>query len=163
MRSGDQHDLPAMLVLLDAAVAWLVARGAKGQWGGEPFSANFAMVDYLSRIVTLGELRVAQDSAGRAVGTYVLGARPDYAPAIAEHERYIEAMVTDRRLAGNGIGGLLIEDAILRARASGATKLRADCWSKSARLVRWYEQQGFERGDIVLVGDWPAQLLSLSI
>jgi GNAT superfamily N-acetyltransferase len=158
-----KHEFHAMLTMLDAAVAWLVARGGEGQWGKEPLSMNGAMVEYLSHIITLGELRVAQNSTGRVVGGYVLGGRPNYAPSISEPERYIEAMVTDRRFAGNGIGGLLVADAVLRARAVGATRLRTDCWSGSARLVRWWEEQGFNRGATVLVGDWPAQLLDMPI
>ena len=93
----------------------------------------------------------------------MLGARPAYAPAVDLPERYIEAMVTDRRLAGRGIGSSLVADAVARARAAGATVLRADCWAESERLVRWYEQQGFAREHVVRVDGWPAQLLRRAV
>jgi GNAT superfamily N-acetyltransferase len=160
---GDARDLERVLALLDAAVLWLVARGAEGQWGSEPFSTSPLMVAYLHRIVEAGELRVARDSTGRVVGGYVLGGRPEYAPVVAGVERYVEAMVSDRTLAGHGIGGLLVRDAIERSRAVGASLVRADCWAGAEGLIRWYEAQGFDRGGLVLVGEWPAQLLSKSV
>jgi GNAT superfamily N-acetyltransferase len=160
---GDARDLESLIALLDAAVVWLVDRGAGGQWGSVPFSASPAMVVYLRRIAEAGELRVARDATGRVVGGYVLGGPPGYAPAVARVERYVEAMVSDRTLAGRGIGAALVRDAIERSRAAGASLVRADCWAGAERLIRWYESQGFERGDVVLVGDWPAQLLRMSV
>jgi GNAT superfamily N-acetyltransferase len=163
IRAGDERDLASMLRLLDAAVVWLVARGATGQWGSDAFSANAATVDYLASIVGSGELRIAEDAGARALGGYVLGDRPAYAPAIPEPERYLEAMVVDRAHAGRGIGARLVADAVDRARIAGATVLRADCWAQAGRLIGWYEEQGFVRGDVVRVGDWPAQLLLMPV
>lgn len=40
IRPGGEDDVPAVLALLDGAVAWLVARGRPGQWGVDPLSAN---------------------------------------------------------------------------------------------------------------------------
>jgi GNAT superfamily N-acetyltransferase len=159
VRSGQAGDLAELLRLLDGAVEWLGARGAAGQWGREPFSASEAMVAYLEEIVAAGELRVAADVDGAVVGGYVLGARPAYAQPIAEPERYLEAMVSDRHLAGRGVGSLLVMDAVARSSDLGAYVLRADCWAEGARLIRWYEAQGFTRDGVIRVGDWPAQLL----
>jgi GNAT superfamily N-acetyltransferase len=163
IRPGDAHDLSELLRLLDSAVEWLAARGAEGQWGSAPFSASSAMVDRIARITADGELRIAVDAVRRVVGGYVLGPRPSYAPAIREPERDIEAMVTERALAGRGIGSLLVEDASARARAAGVHVVRTDCWAGAPRLVRWYEERGFERGDVVDVDGWPAQLLRMPL
>ncbi|WP_258563535.1 acyltransferase domain-containing protein, partial [Streptomyces phytophilus] len=38
IRTGGPADAPAVLALLDAAVAWLTAQGRTEQWGTEPFS-----------------------------------------------------------------------------------------------------------------------------
>ena len=163
IRAGDSHDLPAMLRLLDAAVEWLVARGAEGQWGSVPFSASPVMVDNLARIAAAGELRIALDADRTIVGGYVLGNRPSYASAIEEPERYIEAMVSARTHAGRGIGALLVDDAAARARTAGAQVLRTDCWAHAPRLVRWYEERGFQRAEVVDVHGWPAQMLRMPL
>jgi GNAT superfamily N-acetyltransferase len=163
IRPGDLHDLPAMLRLLDAAVAWLVARGAEGQWGSVPFSASPTMVDHVTRIAAAGELRIARDADRTVVGGYVLGSRPSYASAIEEPERYIEAMVTARTHAGRGVGALLVDDAAARAREAGARVVRTDCWAQAARLVRWYEERGFRRAEVVDVDGWPAQMLRMPL
>lgn len=163
VRPGTPHDLGAVLGLLDAAIEWLVRRGADAQWGSEPFSTNPVMVDYLSQITAAGELRVARDQSDQLVGSYVLGPRPVYAPIGSEPERYIEAMVSARALAGQGIGTLLVNDAIDRAGTLGAHALRTDCWAEAPRLIRWYEQRGFTRGERVEIGEWPAQMLHLSL
>ena len=121
------------------------------------------MVDHLTRIAADGELRIALDPAGTVVGGYVLGERPSYAPEIEEPERYIEAMVSSRAHAGHGIGARLVDDAITRARGAGAHVLRADCWERAPRLVRWYEEQGFARAEVVDVAGWPAQMLRMPL
>ena len=163
VRRGGADDLHEILGLLDAAVEWLVGRGAEGQWGSDPFSTNSSMVRHLSQIISAGELRIAHDQSKRVVGGYVLGPRPSYAPIVAEPERYIEAMVTARALAGRGIGTLLVSDAIDRARLAGAHAVRTDCWAEAPRLIRWYEECGFEQGDRVWVGAWPAQMLHMAL
>jgi GNAT superfamily N-acetyltransferase len=163
VRRGGADDLHEILGLLDAAVEWLVARGAEGQWGSDPFSTNASMVRHLSQIISAGELRIARDQSERVVGGYVLGLRPAYAPVIRGAERYIEAMVTARDLAGRGIGTLLVDDAIDRARLADARAVRTDCWAEAPRLIRWYEECGFERGDRVWVGAWPAQMLHMAL
>jgi GNAT superfamily N-acetyltransferase len=157
---GSLDDLPVLLALFDRAVEWLVSRGQEGQWGSTPFSENAAMSDHLRQIVAAGDLRVARDGGGAVVGGCVLGDAPSYAPASGEPACYLEAMVSDRRLAGGGIGSLLVADAVERTLAAGARLLRTDCWDGAPGLVRWYERQGFEAGEVVLVGAWPARMLA---
>lgn len=140
-----------------------MARGQPEQWGQTPFSSNPAMVGYLETIVGAGDLRLARDDDRAIVGAVVIGAAPVYVPVEDVSERYLEAMVSDRRLAGRGIGTLLIEDAVARARAAAARQLRCDCWAGSERLIAWYEQQGFERAERIDVDGWPAQLLRMRL
>jgi GNAT superfamily N-acetyltransferase len=160
VRPATQEDLGRVLELFDAAVVWLVARGAAGQWGREPFSSTAARRDQLAGIASRGEPRVACDDTGEIVGFSVLGDRPAYAPPVGEPERYLEALVTDRARAGEGIGSALIADAVALTRAAGVALLSTDCWAGAPRLVRWYEQHGFAAGAAFLVGAWPAQQLA---
>jgi GNAT superfamily N-acetyltransferase len=152
-----------MLRLLDAAIIWLNARGGGRQWGSVPFSTNRAMVEYLAAVANAGEVRIAHDAAQAVVGGYILGERPEYAPATTESERYIEAMVSDRALAGQRIGTLLVEDAIACSKATGAVSLRTDCWAEANRLIQWYEQHGFTRRERIAVAGWPAQMLHMPL
>ena len=96
-------------------------------------------------------------------GCCVVGPAPQYAPAAEEPERYLEALVTDRELAGQGIGTLLVDDAERLGRAAGARVLRSDCWAEAEGLVRWYERLGFQRDGVKLVGTWPAQMFRRSL
>jgi GNAT superfamily N-acetyltransferase len=160
---GSLDDLAALLPLFDRAVEWLVELGQEGQWGATPFSESAAMSGHLRGLVAAGDLRVARAAGGAVVGGCVLGDAPSYAPAFVEPSRYLEAMVTDRRLAGRGIGSLLVADAVERTLAAGVGVLRTDCWDGAPGLVRWYERQGFEAGGVVLVGAWPARMLALRV
>jgi GNAT superfamily N-acetyltransferase len=121
------------------------------------------MVAYLQTIVDAGDLRLARSADGAIAGALVVGEAPAYAPVEDVPERYLEAMVSDRRLAGRGIGALLVADAVDRARAAGAEQLRCDCWAGAERLIAWYEQQGFERAERIDVDGWPAQLLRMRL
>lgn len=155
--------MPRVLELFDDAVTWLVARGAAGQWGSEPFSATPAGREQLAAIAGRAAPRVACDRTGAVVGFYVLGHRPAYAPPATGPERYLEAMVGDRAHAGTGIGPALIADAVALTREAGVPLLCTDCWAGAPRLVRWYEGQGFTAGATFLVGDWPARQLELRV
>jgi GNAT superfamily N-acetyltransferase len=158
-RAGDPADHAAYLALLDAAVAWLVERGQAGQWGSQSFSSSAVMREYVRDIVSAGELRVAVDPSGNVVGGCVIGNAPWYAPPVTLVDRYLEALVTDRRLAGRRIGTVLLDDAGARTRSAGASLLRTDCWATAERLVNWYEAHGFQAGAVIDVDGWSAQLL----
>jgi GNAT superfamily N-acetyltransferase len=160
VRAGAAADHAAYLALMDAAVAWLVERGQSGQWGSQSFSSSAAMLEYVCGIVSAGELRVAVDPRGSVVGGYVIGNAPRYAPPVTLADRYLEALVTDRGLAGCGIGTVLLDDAGARAQSAGASLLRTDCWAPAERLVSWYEAHGFQAGAVIDVDGWPAQLLA---
>jgi GNAT superfamily N-acetyltransferase len=164
IRPGGPGDTAVMLALFDAAVAWLVARGQRGQWGVEPFSSRASAVARLTEWAAGGGARLAEDADGRALGLGVLGARPPWVAPVDARERYVEALVTSREHAGRGLGGLLLRRLAAEARAAGAAVLRVDCWGDAPGLVAWYERQGFRRsGTFVLEDGWHGQILTLRL
>jgi GNAT superfamily N-acetyltransferase len=85
-------------------------------------------------------------------------------PAADEPERYIEALVTSRRHAGQDVGGRLVRHAVGLARAAEVSLLRVDCWGDAPGLVAWYERQGFTRsGTFELEDGWHGQVLSMPV
>lgn len=164
IRPGGPEDAEAVLRLFDEAVEWLVARGRSGQWGTRPFSSRDAEVARIAEWASSGGLRIAEAQDGTPVGALVLGARPPWVASADEPERYIEALVTSRRHAGQDIGGALVRRAVEETRAAGVPLLRVDCWGDAPGLVAWYERQGFERsGTFELEDGWHGQVLSLRV
>jgi GNAT superfamily N-acetyltransferase len=162
IRVGGPADAGLVLGFFDEAVEWLVARGQTGQWGTEPFSAKDARVVRIAEWAAGGGLRIAELD-GEPAGAIVIGARPPHVAPVSVSERYVEALVSSRRFAGNDVGGALVRRAIEETRAAGVSLLRVDCWAGAPALVAWYEAQGFRRSATFLVGDWPGQVLSLDL
>jgi GNAT superfamily N-acetyltransferase len=163
IRDGGPADAPALLALLDEAVAWLVERGQTGQWGAEPFSARPKLVAQVEEWASSGGLRVAVDQSGTVLGALVVGDRLAYVPEVDEPETYIGLLVTSRRRRGEGIGSALVERALAEARAAGHALVRVDCWAGAPGLVAWYEEQGFRPVETFAVGEWPGQLFDLRL
>ncbi len=134
VRPGDSHDLPAMVRLLDAAVEWLVARGSEGQWGSVPFSAqsHHGRPPHADRRRRRAQDRV-RSIRGPSSAATCSASGPRTPPEIEEPERYIEAMVSSRAHAGRGIGALLVDDAVARARGAGAARR---CAPTAGRALR---------------------------
>jgi GNAT superfamily N-acetyltransferase len=163
IRSGTSADVPAVLGLLDGAVAWLVAQGRTGQWGTEPASADPRRQEQARAWVESGGLYLAE-VAGRPVGALVVGTAPAYVPPASEPELYVNLLVTDRRHVGGRIGARLLAHARHLARRAGVSLLRVDCYRGPDRaLVRYYEGQGFVATREFTVdlpgGPWPGQVL----
>jgi GNAT superfamily N-acetyltransferase len=163
IRPGTAADIPVVLGLLDRAVEWLVTLGRTGQWGTEPASTNPRRREQARDWVDSGGLYLA-DTGGRSVGALVVGAAPEYVPAAAEPELYVNLLVTDRRHAGQGVGARLLDHARHLARRAGVTLLRVDCYrGGDGALVRYYEGQGFVATARFTVdlpsGPWPGQVL----
>lgn len=161
IRVGGPADAQIVLDLFDEAVAWLVARGQTGQWGTEPFSAVERRVAAVRKWAAGDGLRIAEIDDEPA-GALVLGVHPPWVEPADVPERYIEALVTSRRHAGQDIGGALIRRAVEETRAAGIPLLRVDCWAGAPTLVAWYERQGFTRSGsfVVLDGTWHGQVFS---
>ncbi|MER5865795.1 GNAT family N-acetyltransferase [Kitasatospora sp. NPDC002040] len=170
IRTGGPADTPAVLALLDGAVAWLAAEGRTGQWGEQPWSDRPTSVAGLERSATEDLVRLAVDAGGRVVGAAVLaGTAPSYAAPVDGPELYLRWLVTDRAARGTGVGAALVADALAEARRRGVPLLRVDCYAgDDRRLVAQYERLGFTRTQAFeLAKDdgrrWPGQLLEIRL
>lgn len=159
IRLGDSDDVPAVLGLLDGAVAWLVSDGRTGQWGTEPHSADPRRHAQLTGFADDGGLWLARRE-GEVVGALAVGDALPYVPRATEPELYVRLLVTDRASKGRGIGAALLDHARRLARDEGVGLLRVDCYAGGdGALVRYYERQGFTRDQPFDVNGWPGQLL----
>ncbi|MGH9244235.1 MAG: GNAT family N-acetyltransferase [Acidimicrobiales bacterium] len=161
---GPAHtdDLPEILALFDASIAWLNGRGITGQWGTSPFSQLPHVVRQFRASAEAGEFHVARID-GDIVGTvalrrtaplYTLPALPDF-PATA---RYLEGLTTARSQAGLGLGRDLVAWAEAHGRADGATVVWLDCWADSVALCRYYERAGYVGRGEFWIGRWRGRL-----
>ncbi|MCY0934904.1 GNAT family N-acetyltransferase [Streptomyces sp. H34-S4] len=163
IRPGGPADVPAVLDMLDSAVAWMNARGNTEQWGTTPYSLVPGGVERVQRYTTENSPYVAELD-GVPVGALVLDSGPSpkmpIAPA-AEPERYVRLLICDRRYAGLGIGAALLVRAAEETKRAGVELLRVDCWAGgTGELVAYYERNGFTRTDRFLSGAWPGQVLA---
>ncbi|MEV7520479.1 GNAT family N-acetyltransferase [Streptomyces sp. NPDC091371] len=163
IRPGRLADAPAVLAMLDSAVAWMNARGNTEQWGTTPYSQKPGGVARVERYLTENAPHIAELD-GTPVGALVLDTGPSpqlpIAPA-GEPERYVRLLVTDRPHAGLGIGAALLAHAAEEARRAGVDLLRVDCWAGGGgELVAYYERNGFTRTGGFLSGAWPGQVLA---
>ncbi|MFE9468200.1 GNAT family N-acetyltransferase [Streptomyces virginiae] len=163
IRPGGPADAPALLDMLDSAVAWMNARGNTEQWGTVPYSRRPGGTERVERYTTENTPYVAELD-GVPVGALVLNSGPSpqlpIAPA-GEPERYVRLLVSDRRHAGRGIGAALLAHAAEETLRAGITLLRVDCWAGGGgELVAFYERSGFTPTDRFLSGDWPGQVLA---
>ncbi|AQT75083.1 GNAT family N-acetyltransferase [Streptomyces sp. fd1-xmd] len=163
IRPGGPADAPALLEMLDSAVAWMNARGNTEQWGTIPYSQRPGGTERVERYTTENTPYVAE-LAGVPVGALVLDSGPSpqlpIAPA-GEPERYVRLLVSDRRYAGRGIGAALLAHAAEETRRAGIALLRVDCWAGGGgELVAFYVRSGFTPTEPFLSGDWPGQVLA---
>lgn len=163
IRPGSQADVPAILNMLDSAVAWMNARGNTEQWGTTPYSQKPGGADRVKRYTTENASYVAELS-GAPVGAMVLDHGPSPRMPIApaeEPELYVRLLVSDRRYAGRGIGTALLNHAAEETRRAGVGLLRVDCWAGGeGELVAFYERNGFAATERFLSRDWPGQVLA---
>ncbi|MFC5031883.1 GNAT family N-acetyltransferase [Streptomyces sp. DSM 41987] len=163
IRPGSLADAPAILDMLDAAVAWMNARGNTEQWGTTPYSRRPGGVARVERYTTENAPYIAELD-GRPAGALVLGSGPNPQVPIApagEPERYVRLLVSDRRCAGLGIGAALLAHAADETRRAGVELLRVDCWpGGGGELVAFYERNNFEPTDRFLFKEWPGQVLA---
>lgn len=163
IRPGGPADAPAILDMLDGAVAWMNERGNTQQWGTTPYSRKPGGVERVQSYTTEQSPYVAE-LGGRPVGAMVLGDGPSPQMPIAaagEPERYVRLLVSDRRHAGLGIGAALLAHAVEETRRAGVELLRVDCWAGGGgELVAFYERNGFVPAAPFLSGEWPGQVLT---
>lgn len=163
-RPGTGDDLDAVLALLDAAVAWLVARGQPEQWGTEPWSSRPPAVERMQEMIAEGDLwvAVANDPDETVVGALIVNESPmPYIDPADERELYVRLLVSDPAHRGANIGGSLLDRAKSIARERGIDLLRVDCFAgANGSLVRYYESQGFRPSAPFEVKGWPGMLLA---
>ncbi|MEU1825870.1 GNAT family N-acetyltransferase [Streptomyces abikoensis] len=165
IRPGGLADAPAVLDMLDAAVAWMNGRGNTEQWGTTPYSRKPGGVARVERYMTENVPYIAElGGNGTPVGAMVLDSGPSPQMPIApagEPERYVRLLVSDRRYAGLGIGAALLAHAVEETRRAGVELLRVDCWAGGGgELVAFYERNGFAPADRFLADSWPGQVLA---
>lgn len=156
-------DLPRIIALFDEAVQWLVERGITGQWGTVPFSEHPDVEQRFLGWIDPGAMVVAR-LGGEVVGCLAMVPHPpDYAAdacaGLPGPAHYLEAFVTDRRLAGVGIGRKLLGWAEGDARRRGLRWLRLDCWAGNRELVSYYQRAGYLPVRQFGTGSWIGQLL----
>ncbi|MEV6308070.1 GNAT family N-acetyltransferase [Streptomyces sp. NPDC051840] len=166
IRPGGPADAPAILEMLDAAVAWMNARGNTEQWGTVPYSLTPGGTERVEGYTTLNWPWIAE-LGGVPAGALVLDTGPSPKmpiPAAEEPERYVRLLVSDRRHAGLGIGAALLRHAAEETRRAGVELLRVDCWAGGGgELVAYYERNGFTATDRFVSGVWPGQVLARRI
>lgn len=69
-------------------------------------------------------------------------------------EFYVEFLIVDSKLRGNGIGRVLMDRMEKKARAAGASRLTLDVTTKNTAGQRFYSRYG-----MVQVPDWPRSSL----
>jgi GNAT superfamily N-acetyltransferase len=163
IRPGNLADAPAVLDMLDSAVVWMNDRGNTEQWGTTPYSQKPGGVARVERYLTENAPHIAELD-GTPVGALVLDSGPSpqmpIAP-VAEPERYVRLLVSDRRHAGRGIGATLLAHAAEETRRAGVGLLRVDCWAGGGgELVAFYERNGFTPTDRFRSEAWPGQVLA---
>ncbi|EAW14592.1 putative GNAT family acetyltransferase [Aspergillus clavatus NRRL 1] len=175
---GTAADIPTVLGLFDTAVEWLKSQDRTGQWGTKPFSQLPRRVKTVTEAAASSHLWLAVDfdsettpdveqpfigpdgRRGVVVGSLEVGDKASYVESVPESELYVKFLVTDRKCAGNGVGGLLLDQARKLAREAGVELLRLDCYAGGdGKLIRYYEKQGFVRTTAFEHEGWPGQLL----
>ncbi|MGW7046628.1 N-acetyltransferase family protein [Streptomyces avermitilis] len=165
IRKGTTDDIPAILGLLDGAVAWLVSQGRTRQWGTRPWTERPRAVEMVHEYVAAGTPWIAEID-GVPAGTLTLSEGPgSYIAPVGEPERYVHLLAADHRFAGHGVGGALLAHAAEETRRAGVSLLRVDCYAgDDGKLVAYYEGNGFVRTEPFTVtvdgADWPGQVLA---
>lgn len=143
IRHAKECDLPRLLDLYEAAQCWIRSRGSD-QWAG---NTREKMLPRFRESIARGECYVAEDGDGRLVGTVTVDeyADPEFWTTGDEPESalYVHRMIVDRSLAGQDIGGALLDWAADLAVARGRKWLRLDAWRTNRPLHAYYKKQGF--------------------
>lgn len=163
IRPARADDLAALLLMLDEAVAWMVARGQSGQWGEEPWSAAEKGRSAARAMVEGGGLHVLEVD-GVVAGALEVGDAGEHARPVEAPELYVRLLITSRAHAGESLGRCLIGKALDLAREQGAEILRVDCWAGAPTLVAWYESCGFRRSHtFTTAAGWRGQVLEQAV
>jgi GNAT superfamily N-acetyltransferase len=169
IRDGGLDDLPDVIRMMDDAIAWLVSQGRTEQWGSEPVSPSPTRVEHYRAYLRDHHPRIAEID-GRVVGVCVVSEElPRYVEPIDEPELYVRFLLVDRVRKNQGVGVVLVADAVAEARRRGAGLLRVDCFAGDDRkLVDQYVKLGFTPTEPFTVEregrpPWPGQVLAMRV
>lgn len=139
VRAARLDDLSTVEELLSGATEWLASRGID-QWQYPPRREK------ILASIERGECFLAF-LGGEAVGTITVDDHADpefWTDADApETALYVHRMATARSIAGQGVGGVLLDWAAKRAADAGKPLLRLDAWKTNPALHGYYLSQGF--------------------
>lgn len=152
-------DAGRLLALREAAASWLVDRGIR-QW--EPGEVG---VEQVRAQAEAGEWFVHRPDDEIHGALRLLWSDPEVWGERTNDAAYIHGLVIDRRFAGDGLGGRLLDWAEQRARDAGRSVVRLDCVETNLRLRRYYRDRGFAEVGRRDFGDtwWPVTLLEKPI
>lgn len=103
------------------------------------------LADAAGRAAT-ADLRVAAGRDGELLGTATLAAGGSEHSRFAEpHELELRLLAVSPAARRRGIGALLLEDAVDRAREGGFVRLVLDTGARNATAQRLYHRSGFSR------------------
>jgi GNAT superfamily N-acetyltransferase len=151
MRLATMADLDDLVGLFQGAQRWLAEKGSD-QWAANTPERTRAK---LAHSIESKECYVAELD-GKSIGMMTLDEfadpefwRPADRPDVA---LYLPRMVVDRSVAGNSVGGKLLDLAESVAAAQGKGWLRLDAWRTNTPLHVYYERQGFDSVRVIILG-----------
>ena len=138
IRAATEQDIPRILELYEE----LVTSTAPAETGRTPSLDDYRRVFEQARDMPGHELIVAEEN-GKVIGTMVLLIVPNLSHSGLPWAT-VENVVTDQRFQRQGIGKIMMEYAIDRAKESGCYKLQLASNKKREEAHRFYEGLGFE-------------------
>ena len=150
-------DVDAIHALRRSLEDWMAAHGTI-QWPQGSLQRE--------RIVTQvdsGEWHVLRDDDGLLATVRLLWSDPDFwgddrTPAV-----YVHGLMVDRRAAGRGLGGALLDWAAAQGREAGVDLFRLDCRTTNPVLRGYYEAYGFRAVGQRDFADFSCTLLELDL
>ncbi|MFF4777532.1 GNAT family N-acetyltransferase [Microtetraspora fusca] len=146
IRQAAPADVESVADLITGSARWMHARGWDA-WPRDGFPVERLMLDIKDQTTWLLE------DSGKAIGTLVLDTRPDeefiaaglgVAGEPVTRALLVHKMAVDRRRAGIGLGGLLLDWACDRAAQQGRDAVWLNVARRAASLQNWYAWQGFD-------------------
>lgn len=149
-----ERDVQRLRDLREAAAAWMRGQGIR-QW--EPGEVSDAQIQAQ---IDAGEWFVHRSDGGIQGGLRLLWSDLEVWGDRSDDAAYVHGLVIDRRFAGDGLGGRLLDWAEQRARHAGRSYLRLDCVETNVRLRQYYRGQGYREVGRRDPGDgwWPVTL-----
>jgi ribosomal protein S18 acetylase RimI-like enzyme len=127
----------------DAIGALTVRVYAEGRLASEAYHAQLADVDGRA---ARSQLLVARDADGTVVGSVALVLDGDFGEVTSSpEEAAFRMLVVDPAVHGGGIGRLLVEECLARARAAGKRRMVLSTDPRMTAAHRLYARMGFTR------------------